>query len=51
MNAPGFYSLGNFAIAAAGTVIGAPVTGLDGMLAALLQGRFQWGSGGTNCKL
>lgn len=51
MNNPGFFSLGNFAITAAGTQVGDWVTGLEGMLAALLQGRFQWGSGGTACKL
>lgn len=51
MDTPGFISLGNFTITTAGTQVGDAVDGLEGMLAATLQGRFQWGSGGTNCKL
>ena len=51
MNSPSFKSLGNFTITAAGTQVGDWMTGLEGMLAAALQARFQWGSGGTACKV
>ena len=48
MNNPGFYTLGDFTIAAAATVIGLPVVDLDGMTSVTAQLRFQWGSGGTS---
>lgn len=51
MEDPGFKSLGSFSITAAGTQVGDWVTGLDGMLAASLMARFQYGSGGTACKV
>ena len=51
MDDPGIYDLGDFSIAGAGTQVGTVVTGLAGMLAASLQGRFVYGSGGTACKL
>lgn len=50
MNAPGLYSLGDFTITAAGTVTGEWVTDLNGMLAAALQMRLAYGSGGTSIK-
>jgi hypothetical protein len=50
MDTPGVFSLGDFTITAAGTQIGSVVSGLDGMLAALLQLRLAYGSGGTNVR-
>ncbi|TIU02330.1 MAG: hypothetical protein E5W43_00880 [Mesorhizobium sp.] len=50
MDNPGVFSLGDFTITAAGTQVGDVVTGLDGMLAALLQLRLVYGSGGTTVK-
>jgi hypothetical protein len=50
MLSPGYYSLGNFSITAADTASGDAVTGLEGMLAASVQLRFVYGSGGTNAK-
>jgi len=51
VTASGIYSLGDFTIGAAGTQIGTPVTDLDGILAALLSLRLQYGSGGTSIKV
>lgn len=48
---PGIKSLGDFTITAADTVVGDWVTDLDGMLAANLQARLAYGSGGTQIKL
>ncbi|RVD44207.1 hypothetical protein EN742_02970 [Mesorhizobium sp. M4A.F.Ca.ET.020.02.1.1] len=50
MDTPGVFSLGEFTITAAGTQVGEAVTGLEGMLAALLQLRLAYGSGGTAIK-
>ena len=50
MISPGIKSLGDFAIAAAGTFVGDWVSGLDGLLAAAAQLRFTGGSGGTSVK-
>ncbi len=50
MENPGVYSLGDFAITTAGTQIGDVVEDLEGMLAALLQLRLAYGSGGTSIK-
>lgn len=50
MDAPGIYSLGDFAIGAAATQTGDWVTDLNGMLAMLTQLRFAWGSGGTTVR-
>ena len=49
---PGAFGLfnangGDFQIGAAGTQTGAPLIGLQGLNAASLQVRFNWGSGGT----
>lgn len=51
MDAPGLYSLGDVNITAAGTQVTDAVEGLDGMLSALLQLRFAYGSGGTAVKV
>lgn len=51
MSDTGVVTLGDFDITTAGTVTGDWVTGFEGMLAASLQSRFQYGSGGTNCKV
>lgn len=51
MDNPGLRSLGDFSIVAAGTQVGDWVTGLSGMLAATIQARLAYGSGGTNCRL
>lgn len=51
MNSPGLYSLGDVNITAAATQLVDAVDGLDGMLAALLQLRFAYGSGGTAVKV
>jgi hypothetical protein len=58
MNVPGVYDLGSVALTVAltGQVVtniqNAPyVDNLEGMLAASLQIRFAYGSGGTNCKV
>lgn len=50
MDNPGVYSLGDIAITTAGTQVGPVVTDLDGMLAAALQLRFEYGSGGAAVK-
>ena len=50
MISPGIKSLGDFAIAAAGTFVGDWVSDLDGLLAAAAQLRFTGGSGGTSVK-
>lgn len=50
MNLPGIYSLGDIAITTAGTQVGEAIVDLDGMLSALLQLRFAYGSGGTSVK-
>lgn len=44
-------SLGDFTIGAAGTQVGDWVTGLAGILAATLQARLAYGSGGTAIKV
>lgn len=46
----GVKDLGDFAITAAGTAVGVPVTGLGGMLAATVQLRLAYGSGGTTIR-
>jgi hypothetical protein len=58
MNIPGVYDLGSVALTSAltGVVITsrqgvAEVDDLEGMLAASIQIRFAYGSGGTNCKI
>lgn len=51
MDSPGIYTLGDVNITAAGTQITDVIDGLDGMLAALLQLRFAYGSGGTAVKV
>lgn len=51
MIAPGFRSLGQFTITAAGTQVGEWVTDLDGLLAACIQARLAYGSGGTAIKV
>lgn len=51
MDNPGLYSLGDISVTTAGTQVGDAVVGLKGMLSALLQLRFAWGSGGTNVKV
>jgi hypothetical protein len=51
MDAPGVYELGDIAITTAGTQTGTAVTDLDGMLAAGLQVRLAYGSGGTSVKV
>lgn len=50
MDSPGVYDLGDITITAAGTTTGTAVTDLDGMLAAAVQLRLAYGSGGTNIK-
>ncbi|MER9306784.1 hypothetical protein [Mesorhizobium sp. M0496] len=50
MDNPGIYSLGDFAITAAGTQVGEWITDLDGMHSALLQLRLAYGSGGTTIR-
>lgn len=50
MLTPGYQSLGNTTITAAGTYTGDAVTGLEGMLALTVALRFVYGSGGTNAK-
>ena len=50
MLSPGVKDLGDFAITAAGTAVGTPITGLDGILAATVQLRLAYGSGGTNVR-
>jgi hypothetical protein len=50
MLSPGFKSLGNFTITAAGTVAGDWVDGLDGLLSLCAQMRLAYGSGGTTVK-
>ena len=48
MNNPGFFSLGNFTVAAAGTQCSPlQITNLQGINAATFQVRFAYGSGGT----
>ena len=47
----GIKSLGDFAIAAAGTFVGDWVSDLDGLLVAAAQLRFTGGSGGTSVKV
>jgi hypothetical protein len=46
----GVYSLGDTVITAAGTYLGDPITGLDGMTAVSTQFRFVYGSGGTTAR-
>lgn len=50
MLSPGVKDLGDFAITAAGTAVGTPITGLDGILAATVQLRLAYGSGGTSVR-
>ena len=50
MLSPGVKDLGDFTITAAGTAVGTPVTGLDGILAATVQLRLAYGSGGTTVR-
>lgn len=50
MAASGIKDLGDFAITAADTQAGTPVTGLDGMSAATLQLRLAYGSAGTTVR-
>lgn len=50
MAATGIKDLGDFTVTAAGTQVGTPVTGLDGMTAATLQLRLAYGSGGTTVR-
>lgn len=58
MNSPGVYNLGDYALTTAvtGHVItdandNAYIEDLEGMLAATVQVKFAYGSGGTTCKL
>jgi hypothetical protein len=51
MDSPGVISLGDFTLTAAGTQVGISVDGLEGMLAACLQARLAYGSGGTTARL
>lgn len=46
----GVYSLGDFSVGPAGTQTGDWVTGLDGMLAMLVQLRLAFGSGGASIR-
>jgi hypothetical protein len=48
VNNPGIYSLGDFTISTAATVIGTPILDLDGMTSITAQFRFQWGGGGSS---
>jgi hypothetical protein len=50
MSTRGLINLGDFAVTAAGTVIGDVVADLDGALSVLLSARLQYGSGGTTAK-
>ena len=50
MISPGIKSLGDFAIAAAGTFVGDWVEGLEGLLALAAQICLAYGSGGTSIK-
>lgn len=50
MLTPGFQSLGNFTITAAGTATGDAVESLEGILALTVQLRFVYGSGGTTAQ-
>jgi len=50
MLSPGFKSLGQFTITAAGTQVGDWVEGLEGLLALAAQLRLAYGSGGTSVK-
>ncbi len=47
MNGPGVLSLGDFTVTTPATQIGDVIDGLDGMVAANLQVRMAYGSGGT----
>jgi hypothetical protein len=47
----GIIPLGNFQIGAAGTQLGTPQTGLQGMTALSCQVRFAYGSGGTQANV
>lgn len=51
MNNPGFLTLGDFSIGAAGTQTGDWVTGLDGMQALTLFARLAYGSGGSSVRV
>lgn len=51
MISPGYQSLGSFNITAAGTQTGDWVEDLEGLLAACLQARLAYGSGGTSVKV
>lgn len=50
MNNPGIYSLGDFQITTAQTLIGSWVEDLEGLLALAVSLRLQYGSGGTGIK-
>ena len=50
MNEPGYKSLGVFDITVTETIVGDWIEDLEGMLAALLNIRFIYGSGGTSVK-
>lgn len=47
----GIITLGDFQVGAAGTAVGTPVTGLQGMLVIACQLRFFYGSGGTQANV
>lgn len=51
MDNPGIYSLGDITITTAQTIAGDAVVELDGMLAALVQLRLAYGSGGTTIRV
>lgn len=51
METPDIFSLGDFSITDPGTYLGDWVIDLDGMLAALFQARFAYGSGGSSAKV
>lgn len=50
MDSPGIYSLGDFAVTTAGTQIGDWIDDIDGMLAATIQLRLAYGSGGSEIR-
>ena len=51
MLSPGYKSLGNFSITAAGTALGEAVEDLDGVLSLAAQMRLAYGSGGSTIKV
>lgn len=51
MISPGFKSLGSFNVTTAGTQTGDWVEDLEGLIAACLQARLAYGSGGTSVKV